>query len=67
MTVRDIYEYLNSVAQFKTQEDWDNSGIMAGDFDDEVKKILFALDFTPEVVKEAEELGCTLIVNHHPA
>lgn len=67
MTVRDIYEYLNSVAQFKTQEDWDNSGIMAGDFDDEVKKILFALDFTPEVVKEAEELGCTLIVNHHSA
>ena len=67
MTVRDIYEYLNSVAQFKTQEGWDNSGIMAGDFDDEVKKILFALDFTPEVVKEAEELGCTLIVNHHPA
>ncbi len=67
MTVGDIYEYLNSVAQFKTQESWDNSGIMTGDINDEVKKILFALDFTPEVVKEAEELGCTLIVNHHPA
>ncbi len=67
MTVRDIYEFLNRISPFETQENWDNSGIMTGDFSDGVKNILFALDFTPDIVKEAEKLGCTLIVNHHPA
>lgn len=67
MTVGDIYSFLDSFAAFSSQESWDNSGLMAGNMNDDVSAVLCALDFTPETVREAENAGCSLIVNHHPA
>ena len=37
-TVKNIYDYINSVAPFDTMEQWDNSGFLVGDFRKEVKK-----------------------------
>ena len=34
--VKDFYGYLNSIAPFETQEDWDNSGMLVGDMNAEV-------------------------------
>lgn len=41
-------------------------GIWKGSPDQEVQRVLVALDVTENVVSEAEKLGCQLIVSHHP-
>lgn len=64
--VKDFYAYLNSIAPFETQENWDNSGMLVGDEDAEVKKAAVVLDITPEAVAKAKEIGANLIVSHHP-
>ena len=46
--------------------DFDNVGLLAGDPDAYVSKILLSLDITREVVREAKDLGAELIVSHHP-
>ena len=47
-------------------EDYDNVGLMVGDENKEVKKVLLALDCTNEVIKEATSLKCDLMITHHP-
>lgn len=64
--VSDFYAILNEMAPFDTQEEYDNAGLILGDPDTEVKKVLVALDVTEEVVKEAIEKKAELIISHHP-
>ncbi|MEE1012452.1 MAG: Nif3-like dinuclear metal center hexameric protein [Acutalibacteraceae bacterium] len=66
LTVKDIFDYINSVAPFKNQCEWDNSGLVVGSFDAEVKKIGVVLDITSDAVKYAAENGIDLIISHHP-
>lgn len=65
-TVKEIYEFINSVAPFDIQEDFDNAGFLVGRKKQEVTRILVALDITGEVAEEAARLGAELIVAHHP-
>ena len=65
-TVKEIYHKLDTWAPFETQMSFDNSGLLVGRGDREVKSILVALDVTLPVVEEAAKLGCSLIVAHHP-
>lgn len=65
-TVNTIYEILDRTAPFKYQEKWDNSGLIVGDGDSEVNRILIALDITNSVVDEACRKGADLIISHHP-
>ena len=62
----DYYEYLNELAPFTAQEEWDNSGLLAGGMDTEVKGAAVTLDITPEIVERADRLGANLIISHHP-
>lgn len=64
--VKDFYGYLNSIAPFETQEDWDNSGMLVGDMDAEVKNVAVVLDITHEEIKKAKAIGADLIISHHP-
>lgn len=64
--VKEIYEFIDGIAPFDTQESFDNAGFLVGRGDREVKKILVALDITLEVVEEARRLGAGLIAAHHP-
>ena len=66
MNAGQIYEYIDSIAPFCRQEDWDNSGFQVGERAKEVHKILFALDATADLVREAHKKQCDLIVTHHP-
>lgn len=66
MKVRDICEFINSIAPFDTQEEFDNSGLLVGSPSDEVTGILFALDVTEPVIREAMTRNASLIVTHHP-
>lgn len=65
-TVREIYEYIDSIIPFSTEESWDNSGFLAGDPDAKVTHILTALDITVGVINEAVSEKAELIVSHHP-
>ena len=65
-TVKEVYRKLDGWAPFETQMSFDNSGLLVGRVDREVKSVLVALDVTLPVVEEAARLGCSLIVAHHP-
>ncbi len=65
-TVKDVYDVLQKLAPFEIQEGFDNAGFLVGHRDAPVTKILVSLDITSEVIQEAEQLGCELIVAHHP-
>jgi dinuclear metal center YbgI/SA1388 family protein len=47
-------------------QDWDAVGLVCGDPDVPVQRILFAIDPTLAVVEEAKEWGAQLVVTHHP-
>jgi dinuclear metal center YbgI/SA1388 family protein len=47
-------------------EDWDAVGLTCGDPDQEIRRILFAVDPAPAVVREAVEWRADLLVTHHP-
>lgn len=65
-TVREIYQYLDGLAPFSLQMEFDNAGFLVGRGERAVSKILVSLDITEEVAEEAAELGAELIVSHHP-
>lgn len=65
-TVREIYDFIDSIIPFSTQESWDNSGFLAGDPDMGVHRIITALDITNKVIDEAISENAELIVSHHP-
>ena len=65
-TVADVEQMVNMIAPFETAEEWDNVGLLLGWKNDTVQRVLVALDVTRDVVEEAEELGCQVIVTHHP-
>lgn len=64
--VRDIEQFLYQWAPRELAEDWDNVGLLLGDPERPVRKVLVALDITEKVVQEAIGIGADLIVSHHP-
>lgn len=66
MQVRQITQYLESIAPLAFQESYDNAGLIIGRPEDEVSGILISLDITEEIVDEAISKHLNLIVSHHP-
>ena len=66
VTVENVYNHLNKLADVKLAEKWDNVGLMLGDYNNEVNKVLVCLDVTTKVVEEAIANNIDLIVSHHP-
>ncbi len=46
--------------------EWDNVGLQVGTMNKELTGILIALDATKEVVQEALDKDCNLVITHHP-
>ncbi|MEX2591888.1 MAG: Nif3-like dinuclear metal center hexameric protein [Anditalea sp.] len=65
-SIRDLVSYLETIAPPAYQEAYDNAQLIVGNLEDEVKGIICSLDVTEEVVQEAIENNCNLIVAHHP-
>ena len=65
-TVNDIYNFIDGIAPFSAQCEWDNSGLIVGNKNQQVKKIGVVLDITSDAVKAAKQMGCDLIISHHP-
>lgn len=66
MKVKEIYQYIDDIAPFSTQLDYDNAGLLMGSMDQEADRVLVSLDVTAEVAREAARRKCQLIVSHHP-
>jgi dinuclear metal center YbgI/SA1388 family protein len=66
ITLRDIASVLEQKAPLAWQESYDNSGLLLGNPNDAVEGILCTLDVTEQVLEEALQKNCNLIVAHHP-
>lgn len=64
--VQDVIDALEDFAPLPLQESYDNAGLQVGLTGAEVSGALLCLDVTEEVIAEALELGCNMIVSHHP-
>jgi len=65
-SVGKIMKLINDFAPFDTAEPWDNVGLIIGNEDSPVNRIMFSLDLTDDVINEAIEEGADLIITHHP-
>jgi len=66
MKLKELVEYLEEVAPLRYQEQYDNAGLIVGDPDMDLTGALVSLDATPEVIAEAIDRGCNVVVSHHP-
>ncbi len=66
MKVKDIIKSLQEWAPLSYQESYDNSGLLVGDRNLEITEILITLDVTEDVMREAIDSNCNLIIAHHP-
>ena len=64
--VIEIAKEIEKFAPKFLMEEYDNVGLMVGDEQKKVHKVLLALDCTKEVIKEASSSKCDLIITHHP-
>lgn len=63
--VQQVLEILEQIAPPELACSWDNVGLLV-DAGRPVTSIITALDITADVVRDAAESGCELIVSHHP-
>ena len=61
-----IAQYIETLAPCNLACDWDNVGLLVGDKDKEIKKVLIALDNDERVTGEAISLSADMIITHHP-
>ena len=64
MILSEVYEKLDELSPFELQEKWDNSGLIVGSKDQEVKKIVLSIDVDEDLVDSLD--ADTLLITHHP-
>ncbi len=64
MKISDIYSFLDELSPFSLQEKWDNSGLIVGSMDDEVKSVYLSMDLDLDLAQTLE--NNSLIITHHP-
>ena len=63
---RDVMDIMERIAPKKLAEEWDNPGLLVGNPDDEVRRILVCLDVREETASRAKTEDFQMIVAHHP-
>lgn len=66
MKLNDLIKKIENKYPLNLAYDWDNVGLLVGDFDSEIKKVLVSLEANEKVIEEAIEKKVDLIVTHHP-
>ena len=64
MKLYEIYEFLDKLSPFEMQAEWDNSGLLLGNLNDEIQKIYLSLDIDESLLENADENS--LFITHHP-
>ena len=55
MKILDIYKFLDDLSPFEIQESWDNSGLLVGDFSQEISKIALSIDVDEALIDSLDE------------
>ena len=66
MTCQEIISLLQEQSPEEYACDWDNVGLLVGDFQQEIRKIYIAVDATEETIAEAAAEHADLLLTHHP-
>jgi dinuclear metal center YbgI/SA1388 family protein len=66
MLIKELAKVIEKFAPLELQEHYDNAGLIIGNRYRDISKVLVCLDVTDSVVDEAIDLGCDLIISHHP-
>ena len=66
MSIQDITSLLEKFAPPYLQEAYDNAGLITGNVNWQCTGVIISLDATEEVVQEAIEKKCNLVIAHHP-
>lgn len=64
--LQEIINLFEKIAPTAYQESYDNTGLLVGDPNQEISRVMVSLDCTEQVVEDAIEKNCQLIVSHHP-
>jgi dinuclear metal center YbgI/SA1388 family protein len=66
MKVSDLMSAMEAIAPTRFAASWDNVGLLVGDDNASVSRVLFTVDCTLPIVEEARQEGCDAIVAYHP-
>jgi dinuclear metal center YbgI/SA1388 family protein len=66
MLLKQITQFLETIAPLSLQESYDNAGLLTGNANMSCRGALICLDCTEAIVQEAIDKNCNLIVAHHP-
>lgn len=66
MNIGEAIKKLEQFAPLHLQESYDNSGLLVGDKSQKITGVLVCLDSTEDVIQEAIDKNCNLVVAHHP-
>lgn len=64
--VKDIVKIIEEFAPKSLAYEWDNTGLIVGNPEKEIKKVYLSLDLFKYNIDEAIELGADMIISHHP-
>ncbi|MDO4695652.1 MAG: Nif3-like dinuclear metal center hexameric protein, partial [Porphyromonas sp.] len=65
-TIKEVIKYLDQEIPRSLQESYDNCGLQVESLTEELTGVLLAVDITEDVIQEAIDTKCNLIVTHHP-
>lgn len=66
MKIKEITSYIEKIAPLSYAEDFDNVGLLVGNYNTELTGVLVTLDTLEQTVEEAIEKKCNLIISFHP-
>jgi dinuclear metal center YbgI/SA1388 family protein len=66
MIISELISVLEQYAPLRLQESYDNSGLLIGNKNDEIRQALICLDVTPDIIDEAISTKSNLVISHHP-
>ena len=66
MKIKEIAQAVEEIAPLGLAQDWDNVGLLIGNPNKTIKKILLTIDTTQAVVEEAKSQKADLILAYHP-
>jgi len=66
LTIAEFVKYMREIAPLDLAADWDNVGLLLGDYQAPVKNVMTCLTLSPDVADEAIEEEADMIITHHP-
>jgi len=66
MRVSNVINVLESMAPLRLAAEWDNVGLLIGDVDTVVRKLMFCIDLTDDVLAEAKAVKAQMVMAYHP-